>query len=115
MDPISKAIAAENSEKSVKRKIGRPFPRGVSGNPGGRPKKKPITEIFEELFDTLKDREAIKKQVRSTLTKRGMAGVLLLREAAERIEGKVAQEVNMEVSGKLTLEQVLNAKKKAGK
>lgn len=112
MDPLSKARkGAENNKKTV----GRPFPKGVSGNPGGRPKKKPITTMLEELFEELDSREEIKANAKKTLTSRGMAGVLLLREAAERIEGKVAQEVEMNVSGSVTLEQVFEARKKAGK
>jgi hypothetical protein len=28
----------------------KPWPKGVSGNPGGRPKRKPITEELERLL-----------------------------------------------------------------
>jgi hypothetical protein len=44
-----------------------------------------------------------------------MAKVLMLREMAERTEGKVTQEVDMNVNGTITLEQVLEARKKADK
>jgi hypothetical protein len=44
-----------------------------------------------------------------------MAGVLLIREMTERDEGKVADVVDMNVSGTLSLEQVLEARKKAKK
>lgn len=43
---------AENSAKT-----GRPFPKGVSGNPGGRPK---IPEPFKELVQS-KSTEALQK------------------------------------------------------
>lgn len=122
MNPVEKAQSEQpsgNKRKSGRfqkgNKLGHRFQPGESGNPSGRPKKLPITLIFEELFENSADRAAIKKQVRNTLTRRGMAGVLLLREAAERIEGKVVQPVEAEVNVKLTLEQVLEAKKKAGK
>lgn len=89
------------------------FKRGNLG--GGRPKKTPITEIFEELLADPQTRDAIKGQVRRTLTKHGMAGVLLLREMADRLEGKVANSVDVNLSGKVTLEQVLEARRRAGK
>jgi len=44
-----------------------------------------------------------------------MAGVLLIREMTERDEGKVADIVDMNVTGNITLEQVLEARKKAKK
>jgi hypothetical protein len=110
MDPVSRA-QLENNASSTPRRIGgitgKGFVPGKSGNPGGRPKKKPITEIFEELLEDPKTRENIKKQVRDTMTMRGMAGVLLLKEAAERTEGKVSQEleINATVSS-LTDEEI---------
>jgi hypothetical protein len=98
MDPISRAIVANNAEATHKRPggvTGKGWVPGRSGNPSGRPKKKPITEIFEELLEDPKTREGIKKQVRETMTSRGMAGVLLLKEAAERTEGKISQEIEL--------------------
>jgi hypothetical protein len=121
MDPVSKAQAADTSHNRRKLRgghdpsIGRQWPKGVSGNPGGRRKKADITKIFEEIFDCKGDRDEIKDSIALTLKSGRMAGVLLLREAAERLEGKVVQPVDMEVTGSITLEKVLEAKKKAGK
>ena len=56
-----------------------------------------VTEIFEEILQNPDMREAVKGQIVSTITSRGMAGVLLLREMAERTEGKVTQ--GIELSG----------------
>lgn len=109
MDEISKA---QNSEKTHKKSFGKPWVKGQSGNPGGRPKKKPITQIFEELFDANADRDDIKEQVRKTLTSKGMAGVLLLREAADRIEGHVKDEVDLNVTGSISLAQVIEERRK---
>lgn len=109
MDPVSKA-------QGEARVIGRPWPKGVSGNPAGRPPgKKPLTEIYEEILQDPKYRDAVKQQIISTMTSKGMAGVLERREAAERTEGKVIQQVAMELAGELTLETVLEARRKAGK
>jgi hypothetical protein len=50
----------ENAEKQQKtteekRVIGRPFPKGVSGNPAGRPKRKTLTELIHEKLDKTPD------------------------------------------------------------
>ena len=37
----------------------KPWPKGVSGNPGGRPKKKPLTSELERLLE----QEAPKRKV----------------------------------------------------
>ncbi len=111
MDPVSKARASDKP----KRVIGKPFQKGVSGNPKGRPIKKPITAIYEEILADPAQRDAVKQQIINTMVSKGMAGVLERREMAERVEGKVTQVVDMELSGKITLEEVLQARKRAGK
>jgi hypothetical protein len=107
MDPVSKA-----QHESTKRVIGRPFVKGISGNPKGRPIKKPITEIYEEILASGETREAVKQQIISTMVSKGMAGVLERREMAERVEGKVTQVVDMEVSGKFELASVIEQRRK---
>jgi hypothetical protein len=47
------------------------------------------------------------------MSTRGIAAMLLVREAADRLEGKAAGGV--EASVRVTLEQVLEARKRAGK
>lgn len=90
--------AAANSPETGKKKVfGRPFQKGVSGNPSGRPKKKPITEIFEKLLESEENKEFIAQSVMETLRSRGMAKVLLLDKMADRIEGKVKDELEVSV------------------
>lgn len=113
MDPLSRA---QNSDPTAnKRVLGRPFKKGQSGNPGGRPKKLEVTKIYEKILRRSKNRKDIEESVLEMIHSKRMMSVLLLREMAERTEGKVADVVDMNVSGSITLEQVLEAKKKAGK
>jgi hypothetical protein len=95
MDPVSRA---QNSDNTAKKRIGRPFPKGVSGNPGGRPKKLHITKMYEKILAKHGNRKDIQESLMRILTGGRMASVLMLREMAERTEGKVAQEVDMNVS-----------------
>jgi len=118
MDPVSKAQASETSQSKRKLRgghdpsIGRQWPKGVSGNPGGRRKKAHITKIFEEILDNKTDREEIKDSIALTLKSGRMAGVLLLREAAERTEGKVVQSVDLSGEINLTLAETIAKRRK---
>jgi len=67
------------------------FKPGQSGNPNGRPKKKPITELYEELMSDPEIREQIKQAIRNRLTSGRMVGAMEMKEAADRLEGKVTQ------------------------
>lgn len=107
MDPVSKAQSEQTTVTTQKRgklrgghdpSIGRQWPKGVSGNPGGRRKKTPITRMLEEIFDNSTDFDEIKDSMALTLKSGRMASILLLREAAERLEGKVIQQVEMDVN-----------------
>jgi hypothetical protein len=82
--------------------------KGVSGNPetqfqpgnqAAAGRRGPITKLMEEIFEHAESSDAIKAQMLKTLTSKGMAGVLLLKEAADRIEGKVTQP--MEIEGEI--------------
>jgi len=57
--------------------------------------------MYEQLLANSQNRDEIKASLLETLKSRGMAKVLLLREMAERTEGKVAQEVQLD--GTITL------------
>ena len=109
MDPVSKA-QNEGSKPANRVSRGNPhiadvglktrFKPGQSGNPTGRPKKKPITEIFESILAKKGNRKEIEETVLSIVTGGRMASVLMLREMAERVEGKVTQPVD--VTGSIT-------------
>lgn len=119
MDPVSKAQAETTTTHSRGKlrgghdpSIGRQWPKGVSGNPGGRRKKAPITKMLEEIFDNPTHYDEIKDSMGLTLKSGRMAGILLFREAAERLEGKVTQPVDMEVSGTVHLANVIQERRK---
>ena|SRR5208282_1127933 len=96
MDPVSKAQADGGITKRYSG-LRPPWPKGVSGNIGGRPRKAPITKIFERIFRKAQNRKDIEESILRVLLQGKMASVLMVREAAERIEGKVVEKI--EVSG----------------
>ena len=98
MDLVSRSQTSAFNEKSLANL--KPWKPGQSGNPSGRPARKPITDLCEEIINHPETRERIKQQVIQTLTSKGMAGVLLLREIGERVEGKVTQ--GIELSGTIS-------------
>ena len=98
MDPVSHA---QNSNLTAPKVIGRPFQKGKSGNPGGRPKKLHFTKLCEGILKTREGKELLKQVMTDILKKKGMAAVLLMREMAERTEGKVTQP--MEIDGNLQM------------
>ena len=99
MDEISKAELRDAS--ATQRKVfGRPFPKGVSGCPGGKSPKREISRILRAFLDEEDGKQLIHDFVTS-IFKRGikghspMAAVLLLKEMADRTEGKVSQEIDV--------------------
>jgi hypothetical protein len=87
---------------------------GKSGNPGGRPKKKPVTELYEEMLsdpDLVADlRSAIAKAIK----KGNMAMVLQVKEMTDRVEGKVTQPIEADVTVNLA-DAIAEARKRAGR
>jgi hypothetical protein len=110
----AKPTAAENSEKRGRVENLKPFKPGQSGNPGGRPKKRPITELYERILADPTNIAAIEKAILATLHKGNMAMVLLVREIAERIEGKVMQPIEADLAVNLA-DAIAAARKRAGK
>lgn len=91
-----------------------PWQPGESGNPSGRPKKKPITELYEKILNDPEALEELEKSVRKALSKGQMAMVLQLREMTDRVEGKVTQPIEANVTVNLA-EAIAEARKRAGK
>jgi hypothetical protein len=70
----------------------KPWPKGVSGNPGGRPKTKPLTEEIERLLEqeapTSKGQTWASLIAQALLTKACKGDVRAFAELANRVEGK---------------------------
>ena len=88
----------ENNEKQLGGITGKGFMPGQSGNPSGRPKKKPITDLFEELMSDPELVAQFKTAIANSIKKGGMAGVMYMKEAADRLEGKVTQPIDAEIT-----------------
>lgn len=106
-------VDAQNNGKTTTKGggvTGKGFAPGQSGNPGGRPKKKPLTELYERILADPGTIAALEKAVIQTLRKGNMAMVLLLREMTERIEGKMTQTFDADVT--VNLADVIAAARK---
>ena len=93
-------------------KLGRKFPKGVSGNLGGRPRKKPITEELEKLLSDPKVAHAVAAAAIGA-ARRG--NIKALAEIADRVEGKVSKPVEVDMSGELTANLTLIERMKRAK
>jgi hypothetical protein len=71
------------------------FKKGISGNPSGRPSEKPISDRLKAI---LANPDTLEKFTRSAV-KRAIKGHPKLWElVTERVEGKVAQQVDLHAS-----------------
>jgi Family of unknown function (DUF5681) len=97
-------VITQNSERTVavNRNL-RPWRPGQSGNPGGRPKKKPVTELYEQLLNDTFTLEAIRAAILNTIKSNKTTLVPLLREMADRVEGKVCQSIEASITDFRTL------------
>lgn len=117
MDPVSKARLSDSTGLTPRQRSNanlKRYPKGTTGNPGGR-RKKPFQEIIDKFMDKKANRDEIGAVIMDVIRSRRMASVLMIREVAERMDGKVVQPVEMGGNLTISLETVLEAKKKAGK
>lgn len=91
-----------------------PFKPGQSGNPSGRPKKKPLTEMYEGILNDPEEMAKIRASVVKALVKGNMAMVLQLREMTDRVEGKVTQPIEADITVNLA-DAIAEARKRAGR
>ncbi len=82
-------------------KIGKQFPKGVSGNPQGRPKLTKLTDALrEQLAEINPDapEETIAEQIARALISEAKSGnVQAAREIADRTEGKPKQAIDLDL------------------
>ena len=70
----------------------KPWPKGVSGNPGGRPRKKLIDSALEELL-LGNDSEIAIAIAQKLLTRARRGEVRAIQLVAERVEGKPRRQI----------------------
>jgi Family of unknown function (DUF5681) len=96
----------ENSDQNSGKQRGRPenlkpWPKGVSGNPGGRPKSAPLSQACRELLaqpvpDDSEGR-TYAQAIAQTLAAKALAGdIRAAQEIADRAEGRARQAIEIE-------------------
>ena len=113
-DDEQTANSSENRTRGAPQLDPYKFKPGESGNPSGRPKKKPITEMYERILSRPENIEALELAVNKALSRGQMAMVLQLREMTDRIEGKVTQPIQADITVNLS-DAIAQARKRAGK
>ena len=88
--------------------------KGQSGNLSGRPKKKPVTEMYEAIFNDPEAMTDLAVAIKRALNKGSMAMVLQLKEMTDRVEGKVTQPIEADISVNLA-DAIAAARKRAGR
>ena len=91
----SKKRLADNSEKPRKKGgAGRPFPRGVSPNPGGRPRSTEANELIRELFKE-KGGAAVKRLYELCADKDPRIALAAIDKVLDRVLGKPSQAMDI--------------------
>ena len=79
----------------------KPWPKGVSGNPGGRPKKRLISDELERLLQQSPNAggKTCAAALAEVLLEHALKGDLrAIAEVANRVEGKPVQAVDLDVN-----------------
>jgi hypothetical protein len=79
----------------------KPFPKGLSGNPGGRPKKTPLSDACRELLNKPATDDPAGRTnaelIAERLVAKAVAGdIRAAQELADRAEGKARQSIEFE-------------------
>jgi hypothetical protein len=102
MDSEVQPENVQNNEQPTPKMLGgitgKGFMPGQSGNPAGKPKRKPITDLFDELMSDPELVAQFKTAIANSIKKGGMAGVMYMKEAADRLEGKVTQPIEADIT-----------------
>ena len=86
-------------------KLGKPFTKGVSGNPSGRPKGNPAVRELLKANSV----EAAKALVGLLYSEKEQIRFIAAQEILNRTEGKPMQAVNMEVNGNMDIRSQIRA------
>jgi hypothetical protein len=82
-------------------KIGKQFPKGVSGNPNGRPKLTRLTDALRQQLTEIAPgatEKTVAEQIARALIKEALRGnVQAAKEIADRTEGKPMQKVDLDI------------------
>ena len=107
---------SENSEQNTDPRLAnlKPWQPGQSGNPGGRPKRKPITELYEQILADPEAVEELRSAIRKAIKTGQMAMVLQLREMTDRVEGKVTQPIQADLTVNLA-DAIAESRKRVAK
>ena len=107
---------SENRDKNREKRIAnlKPFKPGQTGNAGGRPKKKPITEIYDRLLNDPTFCKDLEKSIWAMVKSGRMVGQLQVKEMTDRVEGKITQPVEANLTMNLA-DAIAAARKRAGK
>jgi hypothetical protein len=87
---------------------------GESGNRSGRPKRKPITELYEQILNDPEAMAELQVSIRRALKRGQMAMFLQLKEMMDRVEGKVTQPIEADVTVNLA-DAIAAARKRANR
>jgi hypothetical protein len=101
-------VSAENSDPERPKRIGRPFEKGQSGNPGGRPK---LLREFQDWLEAEAYPEAKKALLDLLSSDNAKAKAFGVREVYDRLFGKPPQAITGDDGGPLRVEHGLDLSK----
>lgn len=101
---MSETPSAENSaEIQQKKVVGRPFPKGVSGNPKGKPKgARHMSTLLEKAIKRLDKEQHTPHDILiiRTLVQRAKRGDMdAIKLIFDRVDGKVTQDIDLTTGG----------------